>query len=137
MEFPGLNVNRAVLDVQAPAATASSSSEKTDSLFIRFIKEVEPEEPGKGFEPGRFFKEHISGYEPMYFIAGPKSPNGKFQISFAYQLLNRDGQLAEKFPRSKVFTSLTRRLRYGIGTRRPRRFTTRATGRNFFIFGKT
>lgn len=103
MEFPGLNVNRAVLDVLAPASTAMAPGGKTNSFFTRFIKEAEPEEPGKGFEPGRFFKEHISGYEPMYFIGGTKSPNVKFQISFAYQLLNNDGPLAEKVPALKGF----------------------------------
>jgi hypothetical protein len=102
MEFPGLNVNRAVLDVQAPPAVMMAPEKKTNSLFIRFVKEVEPEEPGKGLEPDRFFKEHISGYEPMYFIAGPKTPNAKFQISFAYQLLNNDGPLADKIPNSRA-----------------------------------
>ena len=97
VEFPGLNVNRVVLDVRIPAAT------NTDSFFTRYVKKVEPETPGKGSEPDRFFKEHISGYEPMYFIGGTKSPNVKFQISFAYQLLNNDGPLAEKAPILKGF----------------------------------
>ena len=103
MEFPGLNANRAVLDAQAPAADAIRPEPNTNSVFTRLIKEVEPEEPGKGFEPGRFFKEHISGYEPMYFIAGTKSPNAKFQISFAYQLLNKDGPLATNLPALRGF----------------------------------
>jgi outer membrane phospholipase A len=103
MEFPALNVNRAVLDVQLPVATANAPGKKTDSVFNRFVKEAEPAAPGKGFEPNHFFEEHISGYEPMYFIAGPKSPNAKFQISFAYQLLNNDGPLAETAPALKGF----------------------------------
>jgi len=103
MEFPGLNANRAVLDVQVSAGGANAPEKKADSAFARYIKEAEPAEPGKGFEPGRFFKEHISGYEPMYFIAGTKSPNAKFQISFAYQLLNNDGPLGEKVPALKGF----------------------------------
>jgi len=103
LEFPGLNVNRAVLDVQAPPAVVVTPEKKTNSLFTRFIKEVEPEAPGKGYEPGRFFKEHISGYEPMYFIAGAKSPNAKFQISFAYQLLNHNGFLATNMPMLQGF----------------------------------
>jgi phospholipase A1 len=107
LEFPGYDVNRTLLDVQAPAtptATAPPPPQKnTNSLFSRFIKEVEPEQPGKGLEPDRFFKEHISGYEPMYFIAGAKSPNAKFQISFAYQLLNNDGPLAVKIPALRGF----------------------------------
>jgi phospholipase A1/A2 len=96
LEFPGLKVNRAVLDVQAPSV-APATEKKTNSLLTRFFKEVEPEAPGK-YEPDRFFKEHISGYEPMYFIAGAKSPNAKFQISFAYQLLNHNGFLATNMP---------------------------------------
>jgi outer membrane phospholipase A len=106
LEFPGYDVNRTLLDVQAPAkltTVAPSSQKNTNSLFSRFIKEVEPEEPGKGYEPGRFFKEQISGYEPMYFIAGAKSPNAKFQISFAYQLLNNDGRLATNVPALRGF----------------------------------
>jgi phospholipase A1 len=105
MEFPGLNANRAVLDVQTSGwgAGAGVPKKKTDSAFTRFIKEAEPEEPGKGFEPGRFFKEHISGYEPMYFIASTKSPNAKFQVSLAYQLLNNDGPLATRVPALKGF----------------------------------
>jgi outer membrane phospholipase A len=103
MEFPGLNANRAVLDVQAPAWDAPASPKKNLSAFNRFIKEAVPAEPGKGSEPGDFFKAHISGYEPMYFIAGTKSPNAKYQISFAYQLLNSDGPLAEKAPALKGF----------------------------------
>jgi outer membrane phospholipase A len=103
LEFPGLNVNRTIMDVQPSLATGMIPMDKTNSFFARFIKEVEPEEPGKGYEPGQFFKEHISGYEPMYFIAGTKSPNAKFQISFAYQLLNNDGSLAEKVPALKGF----------------------------------
>jgi outer membrane phospholipase A len=106
LEFPGYDVNRTLLDVQAPAkvtAIAPSSRKNTNSLFSRFIKEVEPEQPGKGLEPDQFFKEHISGYEPMYFIAGAKSPNAKFQISFAYQLLNNDGRLATNVPALRGF----------------------------------
>jgi phospholipase A1/A2 len=100
LEFPGLNVNRAVLDVQPAVAVAATPAKKADSAFDRFVKEAEP---GKGSEPGSFFKEQISGYEPMYFIAGTKSPNAKFQISFAYQLLNNDGPLATAAPALKGF----------------------------------
>ncbi len=100
LEFPKLNANRVVLDAQAPVAVALAPDQKPDSVFNRFIKEAEP---GKGSEPNNFFKEQISGYEPMYFILGTKSPNAKFQISFAYQLLNNDGPLAEKAPALKGF----------------------------------
>jgi outer membrane phospholipase A len=103
IEFPGLKANRVVLDVEAPAPVAIVPEKETNSVFTRFIKEVEPVEPGKGFDPGRFFKEHISGYEPFYFIAGTQSPNAKFQISFAYQLLNNEGWLATNVSALKGF----------------------------------
>jgi outer membrane phospholipase A len=103
IEFPGLKANRVVLDVEAPAPVAIVPEKETNSVFTRFIKEVEPVEAGKGFDPGRFFKEHISGYEPFYFIAGTKSPNAKFQISFAYQLLNNESWLATNAPALKGF----------------------------------
>ena len=103
IEFPGLKANRVVLDVEAPAPVAIAPEKGTDPFFTRFIKEVEPEEPGKGFDPGWFFQEHISGYEPFYFIAGTKSPNAKFQISFAYQLLDNEGWLATNAPALKGF----------------------------------
>jgi len=103
MEFPGLNANRAVLDVQAADWDGNAPPRKTTSAFNRFIEEGEPAAPSKGAGPGNFFVEHISGYEPMYFIAGTKSPNAKFQVSFAYQLLNNEGALAEKAPALKGF----------------------------------
>ncbi len=55
--------------------------------------------PGKlDYDPIEFFKRHFSGYEPFYFIAGPDSPNAKFQFSFKYQVLNEDGVLAQHAP---------------------------------------
>lgn len=50
------------------------------------------------FSTDQFFKEHFFGYEPVYFIAGPDSPNVKFQVSLRYQLLNRHGWLAQQAP---------------------------------------
>jgi phospholipase A1 len=49
----------------------------------------------------RFFKEHFSGHEPFYFIAGPEFPNAKFQVSFKYQLLSDAGYLARTYPAVK------------------------------------
>jgi len=103
IEFPKLNANRVVLNIQPSPPIASRTDNGKSSAFTTLIKEVEPAGPGEGFDPGRFFKEHISGYEPFYFIGGTKSPNVKFQISFKYQLLNSEGTLAEKAPVLKGF----------------------------------
>lgn len=100
-------ISRLMLDVQsarvAAPETVAPVTPRPESTFTRLFKEVEPETPANGFEPEGFFKEHISGYEPFYFIAGTKSPNAKFQISFKYQLLNKDGPLAAKVPALKGF----------------------------------
>jgi outer membrane phospholipase A len=101
--FPQLNANRVVLDTQPSPTVAGVTEEKEESAIARLFQHVEPTEPGKPFDPGRFFKEHISGYEPFYFIAGTKSPNAKIQISFMYQLLNNEGPLATKAPALKGF----------------------------------
>lgn len=37
-----------------------------------------------------FFKRHFFPYEPFYFLAGPDSPNAKFQVSFKYRLVNTE-----------------------------------------------
>lgn len=96
LEFPDLTVPPLVLNVQPEAPSAAGPVEK--SGLARVLQQAEPKEEGREFDPGRFFKEHISGYEPLYFIAGTESPNAKFQISFKYQLLNHEGALARKAP---------------------------------------
>jgi phospholipase A1/A2 len=96
LEFPGLGVGRLQLDVQ-PAPPAGTGA-ATNSSLSRLLQQAEPKQEGHEFSPGRFFKEHISGYEPFYFLAGTKSPNARFQISFKYQLLNSEGSLAQKAP---------------------------------------
>ena len=47
-------------------------------------------------DPESYFKRHFFPYEPFYFIAGPDSPNAKFQISFKYQLVDDRSQMAQK-----------------------------------------
>lgn len=59
---------------------------------------IEPTKGAGGSSPEDFFKAHIFGYEPFYFIAGTGSPNAKFQISLKYRLLNVEGPLARRFP---------------------------------------
>lgn len=102
IEFPALNIGAIVLDVETPLV-ASTARTKKSSKFSRLLKEAEPLEDGKPFDPGRFFSQQISPHEPMYFIAGDESPNAKFQISFKYQLLSEAGWLAKHAPALKGF----------------------------------
>ena len=100
LEFANLSANPVIFNAQA---TAAESQPVKSTMFNRFITDAEPAPPDEIFRPGRFFKEHISAYEPFYFVAGTKSPNAKFQISFKYQLLNTDGPLAKSLPSLKGF----------------------------------
>jgi outer membrane phospholipase A len=44
--------------------------------------------------PGQlFFRRHFAGYEPLYFVWGPESPNVKFQVSFRYKIINPEAEL--------------------------------------------
>lgn len=100
LEFPGLHAGAAVLDVQAPVVAAVP---KRRTTLVDFIRQGDVLTPDVTYDPQHFFKEHVSGYEPLYFIAGGKFPDAKFQISFAYQLLNNEGPLATRAPALKGF----------------------------------
>ncbi|MBA4149392.1 MAG: phospholipase A [Verrucomicrobia bacterium] len=88
--------NQLVLDIR-PAPTKEEYKE-TEGRLARWLRDAEPDGTAKAFDPMRFFQQHISGYEPFYFIAGTASPNAKFQISFKYQLVNQHGLLAKRLP---------------------------------------
>jgi len=93
-----LGANRVVLDVAPFNPAVAESEPESKTLMQKVIKEAEPVRPGETFDGARFFREHVSAYEPLYFIAGTVSPNAKFQISFKYRLLNNDGPLAQRVP---------------------------------------
>ena len=77
-------------------STPSSSTETTVSTNeTRAAKSLPPGGPDSAVE---FFKTHFFPHEPLYFIAGTKSPNAKFQISFKYQLFLGEGWMAEHAP---------------------------------------
>ncbi len=46
----------------------------------------------------RYYADHFSAHEPMYFIGGSKEPAVKFQLSLKYRILNENGPLARRFP---------------------------------------
>jgi len=94
--LPG--VNPITLDIRKPMV-ATKPDAKEDSPFLRFLKDGESE----GFDPVQFFKDHISGYDPLYFIAGTESPNAKFQVSFKYQLVSNEGALGKWWKPLKGF----------------------------------
>jgi outer membrane phospholipase A len=46
----------------------------------------------------RYYSDHFSAHEPMYFVFGGDKPAAKFQLSFKYRILNDGGPLATRFP---------------------------------------
>ena len=100
VEFRNLALGRVVLKVHPPEVVPGK--QRPGESFVHWLlRDAEPAEAGTDMSPGRFFKEHIFGYEPFYFIAGTESPNAKFQVSFKYRLLNEDGALAQRAPALK------------------------------------
>jgi outer membrane phospholipase A len=95
-KFDGLSPARLVFDVQNPPATVATGPAR-ESLVMRMLKGSQLT-AGEKFDPGLYFKQHIFGYQPMYFIAGTKSPNAKFQISFKYRVFNEEGWPADSQP---------------------------------------
>ena len=93
----GIVANAVVLDVQKMPVVAAAPATTSEAPA------AQPEPGSEGFDPQRFFKEHIFGHEPFYFIAGTKSPNAKFQISFKYRLMGERGALVQRYPALKGF----------------------------------
>ena len=105
---------QAVLSIPAIAANAVAL-EVRQAEVVAETSEAVPVEPARSpAEPPKapvdraeesaaaeFFKEHFSGYEPLYFIAGGDYPNAKFQISFKYQLFSNTGPLVKTLPAFK------------------------------------
>lgn len=97
LEAPDLGASRVVLDIRPPPLAATeTATPQPKSESDRFT--TDQPRPGRDYNPVDFFKDHIFGYEPFYFLGGPEAPEAKFQISLRYQLLNRDGSLAQKAP---------------------------------------
>ncbi len=82
-----------------PASTPEQPETREPQTGLgRFVREAEPKSLRPDYQPSTFFKEHFFGYEPFYFIAGPEVPNARFQVSLRYQLVNKEGWLAQKAP---------------------------------------
>lgn len=86
--LPGTAVVVAVAPPSAPPPAAPAPKTEVQKVREQF-KATPP-------EPVEYFKRHFFPYEPFYFVAGPDSPNAKFQISFKYRLIDERSGLAER-----------------------------------------
>jgi outer membrane phospholipase A len=97
----GVQASAVLLDVQKAAVTAAPDAPPDETPKAS-------ERPGQEIALVDYFKEHISGYQPFYFIAGTESPNAKFQISFKYRLFSEGGSFVQKVPPLKgLFVAYT------------------------------
>lgn len=93
-----VSANDVALDVSRTETVARATAEPAKSQPPSPPAVTETEQESAAVQ---FFKDHISGYEPFYFIAGPKYPTARFQISFKYKLFSDTGYLAKTFPALK------------------------------------
>jgi phospholipase A1/A2 len=89
LSVAGIAANPIVVEVEKPQAVATAPESEA------------PPQDGDESDAQKYFKEHMFGYEPFYFIAGTKSPNAKFQISFKYRFFSEQGSLAKQYPALK------------------------------------
>jgi len=73
----------------AGTGEADPGSEKKISIRYPDINDI--------FNLYQPYLEHISAYEPIYFLVGTNPEDSKFQFSFKYRLFNPDSPLAERY----------------------------------------
>jgi outer membrane phospholipase A len=99
---PAIAANAVVLDVRRTEAVANASEPAPAEPAASPAEPPKaPTDEGEEADAVKFFKEHFSGYEPLYFIVGGDYPNAKFQISFKYQVFSNKGPLVKTFPAFK------------------------------------
>ena len=96
LEAPALGANRVALEIRPPPPPATPAGPEAKAGLGGFLREGLS--PKQDFTPMEFFKQHLFGYEPFYFLGGWEAPEVKFQISLRYEILNREGPLARKAP---------------------------------------
>jgi outer membrane phospholipase A len=102
LSVPAIAANAVALDVRQ-ADVVARATEAPPAEAGKALAEPPASPAGDAAESAavEFFREHFSGYQPLYFIVGGDYPNAKFQISFKYQLFSNKGPLAQKLPALK------------------------------------
>lgn len=104
---------RTVLEVERSAALATDER-PADYAGSEIVRQPVVERPSlTRFE--RYYADHFSPHEPMYFLFGDTSPAAKFQISMKYRLLSDGGPLATALPMLRgVHVAYTQRSLWDI-----------------------
>lgn len=88
---------RTVIDVSAEATARIRAADLVGSEIVQNSPVTLP----AANRLKRYYADHFSAHEPMYFIFGDEKPAAKFQISLKYRLLNDNGPLATRLPALK------------------------------------
>lgn len=97
-EADAMSANTVVIMVGTPATASSTTASPATNAPAAPTEASLSKKKGEDFDPLQFFKDHIYGYDPFYFIAGTASPNAKFQVSFKYRLFETDRGLGRAIP---------------------------------------
>ena len=74
----------------APHLTATINRDELPDVSYQSLKDLES-----------LYQSYVADlftYEPIYFLVGTDPAKSKFQLSFKYRLLNRNGSLSSKYP---------------------------------------
>lgn len=106
---------RTVLDVEsAPAAAGLPVRPPADLAGSEVVRQRTAVRPALT-QLQRYYADHFSAHEPMYFVFGDEEPAAKFQLSMKYRLLNDQGPLAKRFPLLKgLHVAYTQRSLWAI-----------------------
>ncbi|MGE0113901.1 MAG: phospholipase A [Steroidobacteraceae bacterium] len=100
---------RTTLELSGPAdsAAAKSAIVKQDQDAAPVAANIE-----------RSFSSRFGFHEPVYFLYGLKAPTAKFQFSFKYRLIGKDGALAaENVPLRGLYFAYTQRSLWDVDRR--------------------
>jgi outer membrane phospholipase A len=101
LSLSAIAANPVALEVRRAEVVARAAEEAPAGAAAGPVDPPTEQEAAHESAAVEFFREHFSGYEPLYFIVGPDYPNAKFQISFKYQVFSNTGPLAKAYPAVK------------------------------------
>jgi outer membrane phospholipase A len=106
---------RTVLDVDPrPASVALPVRTPADLAGSEVVRQMTAVRPALT-QLQRYYADHFSPHEPMYFVFGDEEPAAKFQLSMKYRLLNDQGPLATRLPLLKgLHVAYTQRSLWAI-----------------------
>lgn len=83
----------------SPEPTVAAEASETETIESDTAEGLSPRYPNfdSMFTLYQPYLDHVSAYQPMYFLVGIDPEKSKFQFSFKYRLMKQDSSLAERF----------------------------------------